>query len=489
MWLDIGIVLAYIALLVGMSLRGGRNVKNAGDFTASGGHYGTAVIFATLSASYVGGGYSSGNAAKSFAGGIGTTLTLFGFSLAMILIGRWLVPGVARFQGVNTVGGIIQSTYGRAARVLTGVFSFVCCAGVVGAQMESMGTVFHVLLGVEPHMGVMLGCGIVLLYTTFGGLQSVIIADILQFVLLAGGMPLLLFMGLREAGGIGPVLGSLPREYWNPFNGTTPAGFFSLFLTMMFGEALAPPYTQRLLIGRNPKGTARGTILSGLFSIPFFMVTGMIGFTAYYLGVTQDAAFAMPALIQAVLPIGVRGVVMAAMVSIMLSAADGFLNGAAVGLVCDAILPLRPDLSERKQLWLLRAVNLTTGLAAMVLAFAVPDVFSILVLAYSFWCPLILVPLASALLGIRSNGRAFRYALLAGLTVTLLWNYVLGKPWGIDGAVVGMLGNLLVFTHFTRAYQHYRRQELRLTAEARLPSRTRRNYPVSANGVKRSKRI
>ena len=96
MWLDTGIVIAYILLLVIMGLRGGRNVKNAGDFTASGGRYGTLVIFATLSASYVGGGYSSGNAEKAFESGIGTTLTLFGFSLSMIFIGRYLVPGVAR---------------------------------------------------------------------------------------------------------------------------------------------------------------------------------------------------------------------------------------------------------------------------------------------------------------------------------------------------------------------------------------------------------
>ena len=248
MWLDTGIVIAYILLLVIMGLRGGRNVKNAGDFTASGGRYGTLVIFATLSASYVGGGYSSGNAEKAFESGIGTTLTLFGFSLSMIFIGRYLVPGVSRFPGVSTVGGIIGQCYGRSARLLTGIFSFICCAGVVGAQMEAMGLVFHVLLGVDKHMGILIGCGIVLLYTTFGGMQSVIVADILQFILLATGMPLLLFMALQKAGGPAAVLETLPKEYFNPFNGTTPAGFFSLFLTMMFGEALAPPYTQRLLL-------------------------------------------------------------------------------------------------------------------------------------------------------------------------------------------------------------------------------------------------
>lgn len=113
----------------------------------------------------------------------------------------------------------------------------------------------------------------------------------------------------------------------------------------------------------------------------------------------------MPALVQAVLPVGVRGIVMAAMVSIMMSAADGFLNGAAIGLVCDTLLPLRPEMSDRAQLRWLRGVNLATGLGAMALAFIVPDVFQILVLAYSFWAPLILVPLAAAFLGIRSSGR------------------------------------------------------------------------------------
>ncbi len=460
--LDTGIVLAYILLLVAMGLRGGRNVKNAGDFTASGGRYGTLVIFATLSASYVGGGYSSGNAAQAFSRGIGTTLTLFGFSLSMILIGKYLVPGVSRFPGVSTVGGIIGQSYGRAARILAGLFSFVCCAGVVGAQMESMGMVFHVLLGIPEWAGILTGCGIVLLYTTFGGMQSVIAADILQFILLAAGMPILLFMGLREAGGLTPVLETVPAAYFNPFNGTTLPGFLSMFLTMMFGEALAPPYTQRLLIGRNPRGTARGTILSGLFSIPFFIVTGLIGFTAYALGTSADAASAMPDLVQAVLPVGLRGVVMAAMVSIMLSAADGFLNGAAVSLVTDTLLPLKPDMSDKSQLRWLRGVNFAVGAAAVLAALLLPDVFSILVLAYSFWCPLILVPLAAAFLGIKSNGRAFRYALLAGLVSTLLWNYALGKPWDVDGAVVGMLCNLVVFAACTRQYRRFGTQTLRL---------------------------
>ena len=458
MWMDTGMVVLYLAVLIGIGFRG--RVKDVKGFIAAGGRYGTFTIFASLSASYIGGGYSSGNAAEAFSGGIGMPLALFGFSLSTILIGRFLVPGVRRFEGEATVGGVIGRSYGRAARVLTGIFSFVCCAGVVGAQMGAMGLVFNVLLGIPPRLGILIGCGIVMLYSTTGGLSSVIMADMVQFMMLAIGMPLLLFMALDRAGGAGAMLKTLPAEYLNPFNGTTPSGFFSMFLTMMFGAALALPYTQRLLIGRNPMGTARATILSGVFSVPFFIITGMIGMTAFSLGITGEAATAMPALVKEILPVGVRGLVMASMVSIILSAADGFLNRASVGLVCDTVRVLCPDISGRAELWCLRAVNLATGIAAVAVAFVLPDIFNILVLAYSFWSPLILVPLAAAMLGIRSNGRAFRYALLAGLSSSLVWNYCLQKPWNVDGAVVGMLCNLLFFAIFTRSYQKYRVQRI-----------------------------
>lgn len=444
--LDIAIVVLYLILLVCIGLHGGKNVKNAADFTASGKQYGSFVIFATLSASFIGGGYSSGNAAAAFEHGIGTAFALFGFGIGMIFIGKYLVPGVRHFPNAKTIGGVIGKVYGETAQYITGIFSFLCCAGVVGAQMESIGLVFHSLLGVSSKAGTLIGCFVVLIYTTFGGLGSVIFADLLQFALLAVGMPLLLMLSIAKGGGVEALASQLPSELFSPLNNLTLPAFLSLFFSMMCGEALAPPYMQRLLIGKSPRSTARGTILSGLFSLPFFLVTASVGLAARALNVTDTAASAMPDLILAILPIGVRGILMAAMVSIILSAADGFLNGATVSLVCDTILPHHSHLSDHAQLRLLRGVNLATGIAAVMVSFCVPDVFSILLLAYSFWSPVILIPLSAALLGVRSNNRTFLCSALAGFATCLMWNVFLSKPFGIDGSIVGTLANLAVFT-------------------------------------------
>lgn len=456
MHIDILIVTAYLALLIWMGLRGGEKVQNAADFSAGGKTYGAPVIFMSLAASYVGGGFSAGNAAYAFENGIGMTLALCGFSIITMLTGKFLVPGIARFAGATSTGDIMAQAYGRRAGIVTGVVAFLTCACVVGAQMQAMGTVLHTLLGIPPAAGVLLGCGIVLLYSTVGGLQSVIAADMVQFVLLAVGMPLLLVLALSYAGGAGVVLQATPAALFDPLHGTTLPAFLSLLFTVAFGEALVPPYTQRLLIGKNLCATARGTIAGGLFSIPFFVITGMIGLVARALQVTAAAEDAMPALIVSVLPVGVRGLIMAAMVSIMLSAADGFLNGAAVSFTQDILLPLRPKLSDKGQLTALRAVNFFTGAAAVALALFMPDVFRILELSYTFWSPLIVVPLAAALLGVPARPRAFFGGFFAGFAVTVLWEFVLSRPFSVSGAPIGMLANLIVFAGLRKVKsQHF----------------------------------
>ena len=155
-------------------------------------------------------------------------------------------------------------------------------------------------------------------------------------------------------------------------------------------------------------------------------------------------ALPLAACLCAVLPTGLRGLVMAAMVSVLLSASDSFLNSAAVGLVADGIMPLVP-LSERRQLIWLRVANAATGLLGVAMALWLPDVFSILLTAYSCWCPLLLVPLAVAFAGYRPPPAAFWRGLLAGGATLALWNILLRQPGGVDGGVVGMLVNALVF--------------------------------------------
>ena len=444
--IDLWIVSFYLAFLVFFGLYCARNTKSLQDFSVGKKQYSTFVIVATFSASFIGGGFSTGNATQVYLYGIGNTLAMFGFSIGQILLGRYIAPRMAKFQKALSVGGIMRDAYGRGAQVICGILSAFLCAGVLGTQIIAIGYMFHVFLGVDPFYGILIAFGIVLVYSTLGGMQAIIMTDTLQFCILSVGIPLLLVFAIQSCGGPDALLHAIPQGHWNPFSNGGVISFLSLFFTLMLGEMLVPPYVQRLLISKDVKKTARATMISGVFSLPFFLITGAIGLCALAKGSIADANLAMPALIQLVLPTGLRGVVVAAMLSIYMSTADSFLNSASVGLVADGILPLLPkEPGQKAKLWMVKGSNILIGLAAMGVALSIPNVFDSMMFAYQFWCPMMLAPLLSALLCKRTKKQAFFAAIFAGAAGVVLWKRILQSPWGIDGMLIGFLCSLAAY--------------------------------------------
>jgi SSS family solute:Na+ symporter len=200
------------------------------------------------------------------------------------------------------------------------------------------------------------------------------------------------------------------------------------------------------LIGKSAAHTARGTLLSGLFSIPFFAVTGGIGLVALTLKPELDPNMALPYVIQQVLPMGLKGVVVAGIIAVVMSSADSFLNGAAVAFSNDVVGPLRKrPLSDRQALFLAKVTTLLVGVLAIVFAIKIKSILDLLIYAYHFWAPVIVIPLAAALFGIKARARVFLSGCIAGLAAVALWNTLLNSPGGVDGLIVGVLANGVVF--------------------------------------------
>jgi len=406
------------------------------------------VIFATLSASFIGGGFSIGNAEKVFRLGIVNIVALWGFSLKEILVARYIAPRTGNFPNVISTGDLMERGYGTAAKVVTGFFSVFFCAGIVDAQVRAMGIIFNVFLDIDPIWGILIGCGIVIAYSTVGGMRAVVLTDIIQFCVLAIGLPAALVFGIVKLGGFSAIREAVPAGHFSiPGEAMTIAAFVSLFLTFLLGETLVPPYVQRLFMGRNSSHTARGTMLSGIFSIPFFAITGAIGLVALTLNPELKPNLAMPYVIRTVLPVGVRGIVIAGVISIVMSSADSFLNGAATSCINDFVKPLRKNqLSEGQELLLAKLTNCFVGILAVIFAVKIESVLDILIYAYNFWAPIILVPLAAVLLGLRATKAGFIAGTLAGITGLLTWNRLLKSPMGVDGLVIGVFCNLIALT-------------------------------------------
>ena len=445
--LDYFIIIIYLCVVLSVGLWSGKGMKSLQDFSVSHRSYTSMVIFATLSASFIGGGFSIGNAEKVFRLGIMNIAALWGFSLKEILVAKFIAPRTGNFTGVISVGDIMDRGYGKAARIVTGFFSVFLCAGIVGAQVGAMGLIFNVFLGIKPIWGILIGCGIVIAYSTVGGMRAVVLTDIIQFCVLAIGLPAALVFGIVRLGGFSAIKAAAPAGHFSiPAEGITIVGFLSLFLTFLLGETLVPPYVQRLFIGKNAAHTARGTMLSGIFSIPFFAITGAIGLVALALDPKLDPNLAMPYVIRTVLPAGVQGIIIAGVISIVMSSADSFLNGAATCCINDLVKPLRRNpLSSRQELLLAKLTNCLVGILAVIFAVKISSILDILIYVYNFWAPVIVVPLAAVLRGVRVTRAGFLAGTTVGLVGVLTWNVLLKMPAGVNGLAIGVFCNLIAF--------------------------------------------
>jgi SSS family solute:Na+ symporter len=151
------------------------------------------------------------------------------------------------------------------------------------------------------------------------------------------------------------------------------------------------------------------------------------------------------------LPVGLSGLVISGVISIVMSSADSFLNASSVALVQDVLKPLRRQpLTERRALTIARMANLITGGVALLFAFMIPNVLDILIAAYDYWAPTILIPLVAVLLGKKVSGASFYAAVIAGTATTLLWDKALSSPHGIQGFIMGTLLSFIVFTAVNR---------------------------------------
>ncbi|MBL4647641.1 MAG: sodium:solute symporter family protein [Gammaproteobacteria bacterium] len=404
-------------------------------------------IFASLSATFIGGGYTLGNAAKVFHLGMFYAFALLGFSLKEILVGLFIAPRMAAYRDCLSIGDIMSRHYGTAAKVITGIFSVLICTGIVGAQVGAIGAIFRAFFHINELWGILIGFAVIIVYSALGGMRAVVYTDILQFLILAVGIPLVFVLGIYYVGGFTAIIHKLPQAhvfFWHDSHTLLP--FVFLFITFMLGETLVPPYVQRLLMAKHTWQTRRAIVASGLLSIPFFLIAGGIGLIALLINPQLNANLALPFVVETVLPGFLRGFVIASLLAIIMSSAAGFLNAAAVSLVNDIIKPLKPQIKPMTLLSLAKASVFAIGASSMIFALAIKNVLDILLYAYNFWSPIILVPLLALLFNIKVKSWHFFIGASAGLVGMLVWSFAFEQIYHVSAIIIGILCNLLFFS-------------------------------------------
>lgn len=412
MLLDISVVLAYALAMLLLGWYGMRRARNQEEFLVAGRNLGPACYLGTMAATVLGGAATVGTVRLGYVHG------LSGFWLCAMLGGGILVLNLFLAKPllklrIYTVTQVLERRYTPLARQASAAIMFVYALMLSVVSVLAMGTVIQVLFELPFWSAILLGGSVVVIYSSIGGMWSLTLTDIVQFVIkTAGLMFVLLPICLTRVGGWDALVAKLPASAF----ALTTLGYdtiFTYFLIYFFGILIGQDIWQRVFTARS-EGVARvAGSLAGVYCVIYGLVGALIGMCArVLLPDLADANNAFAAIVRSALPDGIRGLVIAAALAAMMSTASAGLLAASTTLTEDLLPRLRGG--RASTLGMARLFTLLTGLAVLAIALLVNDVIGALTLAYNLLVGGILVPLLGAILWPRATTAGALASMLLG---------------------------------------------------------------------------
>jgi solute:Na+ symporter, SSS family len=288
----------------------------------------------------------------AFTSNLGFLQLVIGYVVARVVLCVIMVPRY--FQGeFYTAYQLLENRFGgRTRSVAAGVFMATRVAAE-GVRIAAIGKVVSVAFGSSERVSVCVIAALTIFYTFEGGMKAVIWTDVAQFALYMGGSIAAFFLVLHRipegwdgvtqaaaaAGGKFQVFdfsASLTRSYtfWSGLLGGT-------FLTLA-SHGTDQTMVQRLLAARNEKDAKKALLASGAIVFVQFALFLVIGVMLFAFGKLNPGVFAandpdkiFPEFIVTQMPVGLVGIVLAAIFAVAMSNASGSLNSLASSSMMD----------------------------------------------------------------------------------------------------------------------------------------------------------
>jgi SSS family solute:Na+ symporter len=368
---DILVIAVFLIVVLVVGFWFGRGDRNAGDYFLAG----RALPWYLIGFSF----YASNMSGASFVGLIGASyshgVVVFNYewtaTAVLILFALFMLPVFLR-EKLYTVPEYLERRFDRRSRWLYSAFSlatllFIDMAGALYAGSVVVAVAFP---GVDLWTITALLAFLAGGYAIVGGLRAVVVTDALQSVLMIVGAGAIVVIGLPKVGGLTELLtdvGPTRAQLFRPADdGFLPwPGIAGVMLLGFYYWTLNQYFVQRALAARSLDEGRKGALFGGLLKLPNFflmIVPGLIALRLFPELESPDQAF--PRLVFELLPVGLKGLVLTALIAAVMSSLDSAFNAASSLITMDFVRPIRPDLGDR---WLLRIGRLVTAMM-MVLA-------------------------------------------------------------------------------------------------------------------------
>lgn len=432
MAVDYTVIVVYLAGMLAMGWWGMRRAKSKSEFLVAGRRLGPWMYSGTMAAIVLGGASTIGGVGLGYQYGLSGAWMVFTIGLGLLALSVFFSARIARLK-VYTVSEMLDLRYGGRAGVISGVVMWAYTLMLAVTSTIAYATIFDVLFDMNRTIAIILGGSIVVAYSTLGGMWSITLTDMVQFVVKTIGVLLLLLpIAVVKAGGFSEMKAKLPTEYFDPL-GIGGETIFTYVLIYTFGMLIGQDIWQRVFTARSDKVARYGGTVAGTYCLVYAIAGAVIGTAAkvmYPKLPSADAAFAT--IVKDELPMGVRGLVLAAALAAVMSTSSGALIACATVANNDIWSRLRGVVKAEgasdephDEVKGNRLFILIMGIAVVCIAIALNDVVQALTVAYNLLVAGLLVPILGGLLWKRGTAPGALAAVAAGglSVIGLMWGY------------------------------------------------------------------
>lgn len=448
MAVDYAVIFIYLVGMLAMGWWGMRRARSKSEFLVAGRRLGPAMYSGTMAAIVLGGASTIGGVGLGYKYGLSGAWMVIAIGLGLLALSVFFSARIARLK-VYTVSEMLDLRYGGRAGVISGVVMWAYTLMLAVTSTIAYATIFDVLFDLHRTVAIVLGGAIVVAYSTLGGMWSITLTDMVQFVVKTIGVLLLLLpIAVVKAGGFSEMQAKLPTSYFDPL-GIGGETIFTYVLIYTFGMLIGQDIWQRVFTARSDTTAKWGGTVAGTYCLAYAVAGAVIGTAAKVLYPdlgSADDAFAT--IVKDDLPLGVRGLVLAAALAAVMSTSSGALIACATVANNDIWSRLRGvvrrDGEAHDEVKGNRAFILLMGVGVICIAIALNDVVGALTVAYNLLVGGLLVPILGGLVWKRGTVQGA----LASVTVGGLVVVGLMAAFGIlanEPIYYGLLSSLAAY--------------------------------------------
>ncbi|MFG0286590.1 MAG: sodium:solute symporter [Rhodopirellula sp. JB044] len=394
------VVAIYFMGLVAIVHWSSKQISSTSDYFLAGRHASWFVIGASLFASNIGSEHIVGLAGNGASSGMAMAHWEL-HAWVMLLLAWVFVPFYYR-SGVFTMPEFLERRFDSRTRWVLSIVSLLAYVFTkVSVTVYAGALVFMSLLPDTfgtPENAFWVGAFVTVVltgvYTVFGGLRAVLYTEVAQTVVLLLGSFFITWFGLRELGGWGELQATASASkaefaLWRPLvqegvpwwkNGDFPwLGILIASPVIGIWYWCTDQYiVQRTLASKDLTEARRGAIFGGflkVWPVMIFLIPGMIGWALHQKGsisiptrssgeIDGDQVFAT--MVTGLLPIGLRGLVVAGLMSALMSSLASLFNSCATLFTIDIYEKLRPGKTEKHYVYIGRLATVAVVIAGLI---------------------------------------------------------------------------------------------------------------------------